>query len=318
MAIHADILNRLTPVTEEERCLLENGSIDSALYTENGGTVINSKMLLEMGKLITLRPHTRFVDFPPHTHDYVEVIYMCTGQTVHVVNGNTITLREGELLFLSTQAVQEIKRAEREDIAVNFIIQPPFFDHVLQMLGEEETPLKSFVLDCLTGKSTGSSYLHFKVADVLPVQNLVENLLYTLIGDVPNRRNVNQITIGLLFLQLINHTDRLQTEQKTDAVLLEVFRYVEEHYSSGSLSELCALLRCDVYWLSREIKKVTGKTYTELLQEKRLSQAAFLLRTTKITIADISVAVGYENVSYFHRLFTKRFGVTPRRYRLCK
>ncbi len=316
MAIDSDILKRLTAITEEERRLLENGNaIDQALYMENGGTVVNSKKLLDMGKLITIRPHTRFVDFPPHTHDYVELIYMCAGQTVHIVNGTTVTLNEGELLLLGTDAVQEIRRAGETDVAVNFIILPQFFDKVLQMLGEEETPLKSFVMDCLAGKSTGSSYLYFKVADVLPIQNLVENLLYTFIRDIPNKRNVNQITMGLLFLQLINHTDRLQIEEKTDAVLLEVFRYIEENYSGGSLSELAALLRCDLYWLSREVKKVTGKTYTELLQEKRLSQAAFLLRTTKMNVA---VAVGYENVSYFHRLFTARFGMAPRQYRVCK
>ena len=39
--------------------------------------VIDSDKLLEAGQLITIRPHTRFVHFPEHTHNYVEVIYMC-------------------------------------------------------------------------------------------------------------------------------------------------------------------------------------------------------------------------------------------------
>ncbi len=317
--ISPEIMEKLTPVTEEERHILQNGSsIDQALYMESGSNIVNSKKLLEMGKLITLRPHTRFVDFPPHKHDYIELVYMCAGEMVHIVNGNTVILREGELLFLSTAAVQEIKRAGEHDIAVNFIILPQFFDKVLHMLGEEETPLKSFVIDCLARKNTGNSYLHFKVADILPIQNLVENLLYTLISDIPNKRNVNQTTMGLLFLQLINHADRLSFEQQNDATRIAIFRYIEENYSTGSLTQLAEALHYDRYWFSREIKRLTGKTYTELLQEKRLSQAAFLLKTTKINIADISVAVGYENVSYFHRLFAKRFGVSPREYRNCK
>ena len=88
--------------------------------------------------------------------------------------------------------------------------------------------------------------------------------------------------------------------------------------AAGELRTLAKLTHCDLCWLSREIKNRTGKTYTEILQEKRLSQAAFLLQTTKIRVSDISLAVGYENVSYFHRLFVKRFGMAPRAYRLCK
>lgn len=319
MAINADILRQLSAITEEEQTVLRNGGvIDRALYTEKGGSVINSKKLLDMGKLITIRPHTRFVNFPAHTHDYVEVVYMCQGQTTHIVNGSTVVLGEGELLFLRPDAVHEVCRAEQDDVAVNFIILLPFFEHVLHMLGEEETPLRSFLLDCLIGQSGDSRYLHFQVADVLPVQNLVENLLYTLIRDIPNKRNANQATMALLFLQLINHTDRLRMEDTTDPILLQAFQYIEAHYANGSLTELCKLLHTNVYWLSREIKKATGKTYTELLQEKRLSQAAFLLRTTNLNVADIANAVGYENISYFHRLFHMRFGTAPRQYRICK
>lgn len=317
--ISQQIIDMLSPITEEEYEILNNkGMIDQSIYMEKGSNIVNSKKLLCQGKLIRIRPHTRFIDFPKHSHDYIEVVYMCKGKTTHIINGNTIILEAGELIFLNTNAVQEIKQAGADDIAVNFIILPQFFDKVLDMIGEEETPLKSFVLDCLSRKNTGNSYLYFKVADILPVQNLVENLLHTLISDVPNKRNVNQITMGLLFLQLMNYTDRLCIEQHTDALLLKVFRYIEENYNTGSLSQLAQTLHYDLYWLSREIKRLTGKNYTELLQEKRLSQAAFLLRTTGINIADISLAVGYENISYFHRLFSKKYGISPREYRICK
>ena len=85
---------------------------------------------------------------------------------------------------------------------------------------------------------------------------------------------------------------------------------------SGELTELAEELHFDIYWLSKEIKKRTGKTYTELVQSKRLSQAAYLLRTTAMNVMDISMAVGYDNISYFHRIFQKKYGMTPRKYRL--
>ncbi len=312
------ILEKIRPITAEEQAILDGKSIDMSLYMATAGDVIQREKMLQQGKLITLRPHTRFIDFPPHSHDYIEVVYVCTGTITHIINGKTVTLSAGELLFLSTDAVHEIKKAGEEDLAVNFIILPQFFDKALDMLGEEESPLKRFILDSLGSAPSGSIYLHFKVAELLPIQNLIENLLYTLVSDIPNKRRINQTTMGLLFLQLIGCTDRLSVEDQADELLIEVFRYIEEHYRTGSLGELAEQLHCDFYWLSREIKRCTGKNFKQLLQEKRLSQAAFLLKSTRLNVADISLAVGYENISYFHRIFAGRFGVSPFQYRTCK
>lgn len=312
--IKQEILNELIPITEEERAILDGAGVDKSIYTTHGGSVIRHKKLLSDGRLIRVRAHTRFVHFPEHTHDYIEAVYMCSGETTHIINGKELILKEGELLFLGQNARQEILPAGEGDIAVNFIIQPSFFDKTLEMLGAEETPIKSFLLrSLLDGENQG--YLHFKVARVLPVQNLIENLIWTLINNTSNKRNINQTTMGLLFMQLLNHTDRLAYESREDRAIMEILRYIEGNYKDGSLTEAARLLHYDFYWLSHEIRNRTGKTYTEHLQEKRLSQAAFLLKSTALSVEDIALAVGYENKSYFHRIFTARYGTSPRKYR---
>ncbi len=312
--INQEIYNQLTPITEEERAILRGEGVDKSIYTTTGGNIIRSKKLLVDGKLISVRKHTRFVHFPEHTHDYIEAVYMCSGKTTHVINGREILLREGELLFLGQNAKQEILPAGEDDIAINFIIQPAFFDKTLEMLGAEETPLKNFLIRSLFDNHY-QGYLHFQVASVLPIQNLIENLIWTLINNTANKRNINQTTMGLLFMQLLNHTDKLSHESREDAAIMDIFRYIEENYRDGSLSEAAKLLHYDFYWLSHEIKNRTGKTYTEHLQEKRLSQAAFLLKNTTLSVEEIAIAVGYENKSYFHRIFGEKFDTTPRKYR---
>ena len=313
------ILARLGVVTNEEAQILSGRtSIDRSIYMNDGSRdVITGKKLLEQGKQITVRPHTRFVHFPEHTHDYVEIVYMCRGKTTHIVNDTRIVLSEGELLLMGQNTRQEILPAGEGDIAVNFIVQPEFFGGTLDFLGSEETPLRDFIVRCLCGDNP-SGYLHFKVADVKPVQNLVENLLWTLISDTPNRRSINQLTMGLLFVQLLNHTDKLTVGNKEQDTIVWVLRYIEEHFADGSLTEIADILHYDVTWLCREIKRRTGKKYTQLLQEKRLSQAAWLLRNTNQKVADIGISVGYENLSYFHRIFAQHFGISPKAYRDCK
>ncbi len=315
----AELLEELKKITpEEENILAGRTEIEKEIYMSAEEDIVDARKLLEAGKLIQARTHTRFVYFPKHTHNYIEVIYMCAGSTRHIIDDADVVLQEGELLFLNQKAVQEIYPAGENDIAINFIILPEFFDYSLKMMGEEKNQLRDFVIDCLKGENVTSGYMHFKVADILPVQNLVENLIWSVKNRQPNRRSINQATMGLLFLQLMNHLDRMEmsAESGQQRIAIAVLDYIEEHYRDGGLSELAGQLHYDFYWLSKEIKKITGKTYTELLQEKRLNQAAYLLEHTAMSVADIAVAVGYDNISYFHRIFDKRYGMTPRRYRM--
>ena len=123
--MNQELIQSLSVITEEEQKILAGSAdIDRTLYMDREDMVIDSDKLLEAGQLITIRPHTRFVHFPEHTHNYVEVIYMCRGETTHVVDGRELKLKEGELLFLNQHAVQEIQPAGQDDIAVNFIILP--------------------------------------------------------------------------------------------------------------------------------------------------------------------------------------------------
>ena len=68
--------------------------------------------------------------------------------------------------------------------------------------------------------------------------------------------------------------------------------------------------------LSRFVKTHTGQTFKELLQTRRLKQAAYLLSHSAVPVEDIISAVGYDNTSYFHRIFKEAYGMTPRQYRL--
>ena len=311
------LLERLCAITREEQAILDGRTtIDRDLYMQGMDNTVNSRKLLSSGKLITLRPHTRFIDFPRHRHDYVEMVYMCSGQTTHLINDKSLVLQQGELLMLSQSATHQVLRSGEGDVAVNFIVLPDFFTTTLSLIGEEETPLRRFLVDCLCGQNSGQIYLHFQISQAKPLQNLIENLIWALLTETPNRRKVSQMTMATLFLQLMGNMESLVTDDNEEAAVLKVLRYVESNYVGGSLSEIAQLLHYDVCWLSREIKRKTGKTYTRIVQDKRLAQAAFLLKNTDRNVSDISVAVGYENVSYFHRIFFENFGKSPREYRM--
>lgn len=318
--MEAKLLEKLKKITKEEQKILEEkSSVEKSLYTSENRFVVDKKKMLEKGKLMDIRTHTRFVHFPEHSHNYIEIIYMCSGSTTHVINGETkVVLETGDLLFLNQNATHEIYPAEIDDIAVNFIVMPEFFDVAFEMV-EDENVVREFFLGALQKEKRGMDYIHFRVADILPIQNLVENMIWSLVHKQANKRNIHKMTMGILIMQLSNYISRIDNanpKQQEQNMMFSILHYVEENYKEGSLAELAELLHCDFYWLSKEIKKLTGYNYTELVQKKRLNQAAYLLKNTSLSVMDIGMAVGYDNLSYFHRIFQKEFGCTPRKYRV--
>lgn len=314
--VSQDIIDRLTETTKEEEYFLNGGKyINTELYMEHTGNIVNSSKLLGIGKIITIRKHTRFAHFPKHTHDYIEVMYMVQGKTTHYVNDQKVVLEKGDLLFMSQNAIQEIMPAGRNDIGVNFIIMPEFFNTTLQMLTGEESPMTRFLIDCMNGNHHSARFLHFKTEGMLPIENLLENMIWTLINEPTGRRKINETTMGLIVMQLMNHMELISSRSPEQNLQVQILRYVEDNYRDGTLEELSRMLHYDFTALSREIKKIFGRNYTDLIQEKRLSQAHFLLETTSMSVADIGVTVGYENTSYFYRIFQKSTGMTPKEYR---
>ena len=69
------------------------------------------------------------------------------------------------------------------------------------------------------------------------------------------------------------------------------------------------------YKISKLVKKHTNMTFKELLQEKRLNKAKQLLNETDISIVEIISLVGYENLTYFYKIFKEKYGYTPKDFR---
>lgn len=317
--MNPELLSRLKPITGEERILL-NGqkNIQKNLYTEKEDFVIDSQKLLERGQLIEIRPHTRFCHFPKHRHNYVEMIYMCSGSTTHIINGKErITLAAGDLLFLNQYATQEILPAGENDIAVNFIILPEFFDRSISMI-ERENILWDFLISTLSQDTSLMGYLHFQAQEILPVQNLIENMIWTLIEKKKNTNSINQTTMGLLFMNLSAFSIPVVQEQKNNYeknLIFEIMKYIESHYKSGTLDEISDMIKLPNYYVSRLLKKYTQNTFKELLQQRKLQQAVYLLTQTTLSTDAIMEAIGYHNSSFFYRTFRERYHCSPREYR---
>jgi AraC-like DNA-binding protein/mannose-6-phosphate isomerase-like protein (cupin superfamily) len=312
-----ELLHQLQQITPEERAILENGGdIQQELYTSRQEFVIDSRKLLEKGRLIEIRPHTRFAHFPCHRHNYVELVYMCSGSTTHIVDHTReVVLQEGDLLFLSQNAYHEILPAGKEDVAVNFIILPEFFQRPISMI-ERENILRDFLLSAISGETELSNYLHISAKGIIPVEDLMESMIWTILQRRSGTNTMIQTSMGLLFMNLSAFAENINRGASgQDELVFHALQYIESHYIAGTLEELSAQLRLPTYQVSRLLKKHTGCNFKELLGKRKLQQAAYLLSNTTQSVESVMTAIGYDNSSFFYRRFRERYGCSPRDFR---
>lgn len=313
-----DLLNDLKRFSEEEQELLHGSKLRKERYTYGQEFQVDKKKLLKQGQLIDIRTHTRFAAFPKHSHNYVEMLYMYSGSTTHMINDKTeLKLETGDLLLIGKGCRHEILPAGIDDIGINFIVLPEFFYTAFNMM-EGKSILSDFIIDNLTGKSEKMPYLCFHVADVLPIQNLLENLVWS-IHNKTSSRQINEITMGLLFLQLLKYTGRAEGGETRHPFALNLLTYLEDNYDHATLSEFAAQEHRPLYQISRAVKAELGVSFQTLLQKKRFQVALSYLSGTRLPVSDIISAVGYENTSYFYRKFHEKYHMSPSEYRkLCQ
>ncbi len=306
-----------TPTPEEER-LLRGEKLDMSLYRPASDEAFSVKSLLPVDQAIMIRQHTRFCAFPWHRHDYVEVMFVLSGSvTHHLENGEEIRLGEGELLFMNRFVRHSIEPCGMDDIAVNFIVQPEFFDFALEMVGPENA-LGRFLLDALRTGESGVPYLYFRIRECRSVQSLLESMIEGFLEAPEGSQKLRRLEMGLLFVHLLGLSDHMQLSAdmaRWNNVVVELLNEVHRNYRSFELKAIASRYHTSSSYLSRLVRESTGQSLTELLWRRRMEKAAQLLRDTDLSILAVSQSVGYENSSFFYRLFERRYGMSPKEYR---
>lgn len=313
-----EIIEKLMRISDEEREIL-NGqkNIRKDDYTLSDSFIINSKKMLNADKQMDFRLHTRFIDFPDHGHDYMEFMYVYAGTITHVIEGKKIVLESGDILFLNRHIRHGVLRAEREDLGINFMVADAFLQYIFHNV--QNNPVMSGFLTRNFDRAGEGEYLHFRIKDNFPIRNLMDNLIYALAKHTADDYVILTQLVSLLFSYLSYYKEALAnniTLSSPDAVLKQnVSSYIERHYPSARLRELADALGYTPEYLSRRISSLFGSTFQELVVKERLRVAERLILTTRLSVDEIIRTVGYENQSYFHRLFREKFGDSPFRYR---
>ena len=93
-------------------------------------------------------------------------------------------------------------------------------------------------------------------------------------------------------------------------------QYIDSHYFEKiTLEELAQKVYLSAPYLSQIFKQEIGTTFNQYLNQIRISKSKALLRCDDLRLTDISMAVGFEDQSYFTKVFKRITGITPKKYR---
>lgn len=117
----------------------------------------------------------------------------------------------------------------------------------------------------------------------------------------------------------VNKIDEIkEAEECKDERLVEILNYIQMNYLDVTLEDLSEKFYLSKPYLSKYIKEKSGVTFGETVKHVRMKKARALLKSTNMTVENIALSVGYQNVEHFNRLFKKAYKMTPVQYRNSK
>ena len=267
--------------------------------------------------LFSIKRHSRFQAFPEHCHDGIEFNYLYAGRCRQVVNGRPIELLRGQTLMLSADTVHTIEPLGEDDILFNLNINPEYLiGGVLNRL-HCDSMVTRILVDSLESTLRHDAYLLVPSEGNERLRGYMSNLLAEWDSPSPMARDIVESLFILVISELVlAYRDSTPTGAGSPmGAALPILRYLEERYVDCSLEECAAEFHLNPTYLSMLLKEKVGLSFRELVQHLRLDEAERLLATTALPVTEVARRVGYENVTYFYRIFRRRCGCNPGDYR---
>lgn len=247
---------------------------------------------------------------PLHYHSEFELLVATKGSISVQIEENTYILLEGEGIFINSGLLHVIKAYtddEHEFIAVVFdysIIcnkQDNIYAKYIKPLIDGEMQLRFNLnnYECDMVHHICNSYKNTQYGYELYIKELLINTIYNLIKDSTITSTNNQNNKSILIKTVLD--------------------YIEENYAQQiSLTDMAQHAHISKEYLCRLFSSMYDTTPIEYLNRYRIRQSTSEILNTNRTISDIALSYGFNNSSYYNKLFLRYIGCTPSEYKKTK
>lgn len=279
--------------------------------------------LLVISKIIIINYFEFDKNFKSHTesHDFWELVYAEKGDLISVSGEKEITVKEGEVLF-HKPGISHSHRADGKHSPSAFIICFECKNEAMRYFEDKHMTLDKSLLGFIFAIIEES-----KRTFELPFHD--PTLKKMKLRDTPSPGG-QQVIKNYLELLLINLMRSESEKDDSSAIFLlggqydevisnTVIEYMKEHVEEKLIVEdICKELHYNRSYIYRQFKKTTGSSLMSYFVRMKISRAKELLRTTDMTVSDISDLLSFDSPNYFSKVFRKIAGRTPSAYRKLK
>jgi len=256
-----------------------------------------------------------------HTHNFVEFGYVAEGQLHVYINNHVCIFNKGDIFLIDKNTKHYEKIFKKDMIVLFFSIANTFFDKSIHHETYDNLAEK-FIKDFIMGEG-----YHFLRCVPKKGSCQVPGLFEKIVSEIwkPHSGTMHLVIgymewifdlIPLEYEIIVNKKDNREIAK--DFLFLEIRRYLENNYQDISLENLIEQYGHNMNYYNNLIKCKTGMTFSAFVQNLKLEKAEILLRTTDFSVEDVARQIGYENLSYFYRIFKNKFNLTPYNLRKLK
>ncbi|WP_303032405.1 AraC family transcriptional regulator [Dubosiella newyorkensis] len=300
--------------TKEKQWIVEEYKSAGGWYPENMDDALMFSM--SEGNDIVLTKHNRYTPAFSHRHTFFEFAYVVEGACTHVFQKDTLHLKKGQLLILPPFTIHQVKVFD-DSIVINILVKRKMFETLFHTIFCESNPIRDYFNQSLYLFScNGSLWI-----DTNKNEALRDVVLEMYDQSIKKKKYSQTILLSLLaywFGKVLQNQEahiHIPKFTATNKTLLKILDHIERNFETITLSHIAETFHFSQAYVSRMIKKQTGKSFTDLLLDLKFEKATYWLETRTDSIQQIAYDSGFESIEHFNRLFKKRFLITPGQYR---
>ena len=253
-------------------------------------------------------------DETPHTHEFIEIVYILSGRMTHRINGQAYEVGRGDVLFMNYGCTHEFF-SEVECSYVNILFSP-------EMVSREiVTPSNAFSVLSLTAFNdmrSDSNYgrISFRGEDRKEIEEIVFAMLKEYSAKQTSWETVLGNYLNTLIVKMLRKTEMGMETSELHDIWHELSEYIDNNLDSKlTLNELAQKCFYNPSYFSRIFKEKFKISFVEYITQKRLAHALDLLKNTDLSISEIGQRVGFSDSKSFYHAFSRYYHCTPSQYR---
>lgn len=260
---------------------------------------------------------TYFKFYPQHWHDEMEIIYVTSGRGIISINLEDHIGQKGDIIIIGPGVLHSIGQHESDNMEFDSIVFN--INMLVNHTGDAcsvkyLTPLQHSELIFPFIINEQDKFYNDILSFVIRLLDIYEEKSY---GYELELKSYLFLLFHVLFSnKLLIKDKKALTDDSTVAKIKQIVTYIEDHYTKDiTIDDMAKLCNFSESHFMKFFKAHMGVTFVGYLNDFRLNIASKMLISTDLPILSIGMDVGYGNLSYFNRIFKRKFLITPSEFR---